>query len=101
MPSNPPHLTAVESPPESNGLSPEESADAVVALAAEARAVAERLATQAEAVRAAHAHEQNELRRQAEEYEARISALEKELTDHDEKLELATVGLQGLLEKLG
>ena len=50
------------------------------ALAAEARAVAERLATQAAAVRA-QAQEQNELRRQGEEYEARIAALEQELTD--------------------
>ena len=95
--SNSPHLTAV---PDSNGLSAEENADAVVALAAEARAVAERLATQAAAVRA-QAQEQNELRRQAEEYEARISALEHELSDRQQKVELVQAGVHGLLEQLG
>jgi hypothetical protein len=114
-PPPPPRLTAVSAPSaEMNGLSAEESADAVVALAAEARAVAERLATQAAAVRA-QAQEQNELRRQAEEYEARISALEHELADRQGRLDLvqgkldlaqskldaARGDLHGLIERLG
>src|SRR5581483_6770777 len=56
----------------------EGEADAVMALANEARAVAERLAEQAAAVRA-QAHEQHELRAQAEAYESRIGELEHEL----------------------
>ena len=99
-PQQAPRLTAVSASQDSNGLSAEDNADAVVALAAEARAVAERLATQAAAVRA-QAHEQNDLRRQAEEYEARISALEDELTDRQQRLEVARTDLQGLLERLG
>jgi predicted RNase H-like nuclease (RuvC/YqgF family) len=53
-------------------------ADAVQALAAEAQAVAERLAAQAATARQ-RAHEQHEMRAQAEEYESRITTLEQEL----------------------
>ena len=71
-------------PPE--GSEGEDEADAVLALANEARAVAERLAAQAAAVRA-QAHEQHELRAQTEVYETRIGELEQELAAERLRLE--------------
>ena len=68
-------------------LAVDESADAVVALAAEAREVAERLAAQAAAVVKAQASAQAELRRQTKEFEGRVEALERKLEENARHLE--------------
>jgi MshEN domain len=68
-------------------LAVDESADAVVALAAEAREVAERLAAQAAAVVKAQAGAQAELRRQTKEFEERVEALERKLEENARHLE--------------
>ncbi len=68
-------------------LAIDESADAVVALAAEAREVAERLAAQAAAVVKAQASAQAELRRQTKEFEERVEALERKLEENARHLE--------------
>jgi hypothetical protein len=60
--------------------------DAVSMLADEARAVAERLATQAAAVRA----EQHDLRVRSEQYESRIKELEQSFGDLEQRLEART-----------
>jgi len=72
-------------------------AEAVQALAAEAQAVAERLAAQAAAVRQ-RAHEQNELRAQTEAYEARITSLEEELDTRKAQLEALRGQLRSALD---
>jgi len=72
-------------------------AEAVQALAAEARAVAERLAAQAEAARQ-RAHEKTELKAQTEAYETRISTLELELDSRKEQLERLREQLRSVLD---
>ena len=67
-------------------------AEAVVALANEARAMAERLAVQAAAV-SAQAH-------QNESYEARIAALERQLTERTEQLAHVREQLEAVLKAL-
>ena len=74
-------------------------ADAVQALAAEAQAVAERLAAQAAAARL-RAHEQHELRAQAENYESRIATLEHELGERRTQVEKLRDQLRSMLESL-
>jgi hypothetical protein len=68
-------------------------ADAVVALANEARAVAERLAAQAMAVQAQQA--------QSDRYEKRIAELERELDERTRQLDRLRGQLASLLEGLG
>jgi len=75
----------------------EAEAEAVQALAAEAQAVAERLAAQAAAVRQ-RAHEQNELRAQTEAYEERLLALEQELDTRKAQLEALRNHLRSALD---
>jgi len=74
-------------------------ADAVQALAAEAQAVAERLAAQAAAARL-RAHEQHELRAQTETYEARIATLEQELETRRFHVEKLREQLRSMLDSL-
>ena len=74
-------------------------ADAVQALAAEAQAVAERLAAQAAAARL-RAHEQHELRAQAENYESRIATLEHELGERHAQVEKLRDQLRSMLDSL-
>lgn len=74
-------------------------ADAVQALAAEAQAVAERLAAQAAAARQ-RAAEQHELRAQAETYETRIATLEQELGDRRAQVEKLREQLRSMLDSL-
>lgn len=78
----------------------EAEADAVLALANEARAVAERLAAQAAHVRA-QAHEQHELRAQTEAYESRIGELEQELAAQRARVGRVREQLAALLDALG
>lgn len=77
----------------------EAEADAVLALANEARAVAERLTAQAAAVRA-QAHEQHELRAQTEVYETRIGELEQELEAQRHRVTRVREQLAALLDAL-
>jgi hypothetical protein len=74
-------------------------ADAVQALAAEAQAVAERLAAQAASARQ-RAAEQHELRAQAETYEMRIAALEQELGERRGQVEKMREQLRSMLASL-
>ena len=78
----------------------EGEADAVLALANEARAVAERLAAQAVAVRA-QVHQQNELLAQTEVYESRIGELEQELEAQRLRVSRVRDQLAALLDALG
>jgi hypothetical protein len=75
----------------------EAEAEAVQALAAEAQAVAERLAAQAATVRQ-RAHAQNELRAQTEAYEERLTALEQELDTRKAQLEALRNQLRSALD---
>jgi hypothetical protein len=74
--------------------------DAVVLLADEAQAVAERLAAQAAAVRE-HARQQQELRLKTEEYESRIQDLEYQLGERTEHLERLRGQLAEMLGSFG
>lgn len=74
-------------------------ADAVQALAAEAQAVAERLAAQAAAARQ-RAHEQHEMRAQAETYESRIASLEQELDARRTQVEKLREQLSSILASI-
>jgi hypothetical protein len=74
-------------------------ADAVQALAAEAQAVAERLAAQAATARL-RAHEQHELRAQTETYESRIATLEQELETRRFQVGTLREQLRSMLESL-
>ncbi len=75
----------------------EAEAEAVQALAAEAQAVAERLAAQAATVRQ-RAHAQNELRAQTEAYEERLATLEQELDARNAQLEALRNHLRSALD---
>ncbi len=75
----------------------EAEAEAVQALAAEAQAVAERLAAQAATVRQ-RAHVQNELRAQTEAYEERLTVLEQELDTRKAQLEALRNQLRSALD---
>jgi hypothetical protein len=74
--------------------------DAVVLLADEAQAVAERLAAQAAAVRE-HARQQQELRLKTEEYESRSQDLEHQLGERTEHLERLRGQLHEMLSSFG
>jgi hypothetical protein len=74
-------------------------ADAVQALAAEAQAVAERLAAQAAAARQ-RVHEQHEMRAQAEVYETRIVSLEQELAARRTQVEKLREQLRSMLDSI-
>jgi hypothetical protein len=80
-------------------LTDDAEADAVQALAAEAQAVAERLAAQAAAARQ-RAAEQHELRAQAENYEARIATLEHELGERRAQVGKLREQLRSMLDSL-
>ncbi len=72
--------------------------EAVEALAAEAKAVAERLAAQAAAAKQQRAHQLSELKAQAEAFEERIKVLELELEAKQAKLDALRAQLEGALD---